>query len=305
MKQFTDWMHALSGALMVIGQTIISAFGVIVILVFVVIVEIQRVAHGVQLFEESGAYTGAAVLVLLLLTLEFIVHYVETKENYQHEQQNAFSLRQFREWLKYFIGFGQHYIARPLSPAQRIKSYSQLLTLTILALALAGSMDTAISQVQGTWIEGLQAILFQSSLAEIVEWVAGVLFALTLVIGSQRITAYVAQRAAETLEQSDKSDKTISTPETDSDNEIVMQNFEPEVVETNEPALDEIIIAEWIQNDAKRYTETCEDCGWSSESKDSEESAIRALRMHQARYCPIVLDEIPETAKAGQNGHIN
>src|SRR5690606_1250205 len=130
-----------------------------------------------------------------------IVHYVETKEGYHQAVQHAFSLRQMREWLKYFFGVGQHYQPRVLSPAQRIKSYSRLLTLTILALALGGSMDTAISQVQGTWTEGLQAILFQSTLAEMVEWIAGVLFALTLVLGSQRITAYVAQRAAETLSE--------------------------------------------------------------------------------------------------------
>lgn len=294
MKQFTDWMHSLSGALMVIGQTLIAAFGVIVILVFVVIVEIQRVAHGVQLFEENGAYTGAGVLVLLLLTLEFIVHYVETKHGYHHEQQNAFSLRQFREWLKYFIGFGQHYTARPLSPAQRIKSYSQLLTLTILALALGGSMDTAISQVQGTWIQGLQAILFQSSLAEIVEWIAGVLFALTLVIGSQRITAYVAQRAAETLEQSSVETVGQVTAIPEQGDNTVMQDFDSESAVI---AFDDIVIAEWLIDAENSYIETCEDCDWSTEAKDSQDSAVRALRAHQARYCPILFDTHPQIAK--------
>lgn len=287
MKQFTDWMHALSGALMVIGQTLIAAFGVIVILVFVVIVEIQRVAHGVQLFEESGAYTGAAVLVLLLLTLEFIVHYVETKHGYYHEQQTAFSLRHLREWLKYFIGFGQHYTARPLSPAQRIKSYSQLLTLTILALALGGSMDTAIAGVQGTWIQGLQAILFQSSLAEIVEWLAGVLFALTLVIGSQRITAYVAQRAAETIAPHPAQADSPSVEQNPQENSTVRQEIESKFAE---PLLNDIVIAEWVIEAENSYTETCEDCGWTTETKDSRDSALRALRAHQARYCPVLLE---------------
>ncbi|MEM9955673.1 MAG: hypothetical protein AAF846_28995 [Chloroflexota bacterium] len=227
---------------MVIGQTIIAAFGVIVILIFVVIVEIQRVAHGVELFESNGAYTGAAVLVLLLLTLEFIIHYVETKEGYHREIQTAFSLRQVREWWKYFFGFGQHYAPQHLSPAERIKSYSRLLAITILALALGGSMDNAISQVDATWTQGLQTILFQSTLAEMVEWIAGVLFALTLVIGSQRITAYVAQRAAETLHNDETEAGQEITIPNEQDVSTVMQDedTQPLALSTHD-----IIIAEW------------------------------------------------------------
>ena len=72
MQRFTETTHNLSGAIMLTGQTLISAFFVIVILVLVLIVEIQRVAHGILLFEQSEnlAYLGAFVLVMMLLTLE-------------------------------------------------------------------------------------------------------------------------------------------------------------------------------------------------------------------------------------------
>ena len=264
MNKFTDFAHFLSGALMVIGQTLIAAFGVIIILIFVVYVEIQRVADGVALFEENGAYLGAAVLVLLLLTLEFIVHYVETKNGYEHEQQNEWSIRLFWRWLSYFFGWSSDWTPRALSPAQQIKTYSRLLTVTILALALGGSMESTIAGVDGNWMQGLQSIAFESSLEEIVEWVAGVLFALTLVIGSQRITAYVAQRASETLEHGVKQKPIHETI-------INHQNI------TDMPFMP-IVIVDNIS--------TCDACGWQSENKATQDSAARALRAHKI-HCEV------------------
>jgi len=266
MNKFSEATHHFSGVLMVIGQTLISAFGVLIILAIVIYVEIHRVAEGISLFDDSSSVLGAAVLVLTLLTLEFIIHYVETKNGFDDNQHSAFSLRLFFQWLGYFVGLSPDWKPRLLSPAQQIKTYSKLLTITILALALAGSMKPAISSVQGTWIQGLQSVIWQSSLLEIVEWLSGVLFALTLVIGSQRITAYVAQRASETLATGEQTQKPKS--------------YQGNITNLHETS-DMPVIAEWQET----YVAMCDSCGREFE-KDSVDSAERALRAHKL-HCEV------------------
>lgn len=271
MKKFTELMHNVSGALMLIGQTLISAFFVIVILVLVLVVEIQRVAHGIQLFEQASnlAYFGAFVLVMMLLTLEFVIHYVESKSGFHQEQKTKFSLKVAAGSLKYFLGYDNGWKPRYKSPAHEIKSYSRLLTMTILALALGGSMTDALSSVSGSWIQGLQTIALESSILEIVEWSGGLLFALALVIGAQRLTAYVAARAAETLQSSE--------PQSPQKNESVYP------VTVNLPEIDQKPLPH-IGYENLDHIAICDDCGWQSSPKDSEVNASRALSMHR-RSC--------------------
>lgn len=274
MKQFTETTHNLSGAIMLTGQTLISAFFVIVILVLVLIVEIQRVAHGILLFEQSEnlAYLGAFVLVMMLLTLEFVVHYVEAKNDYHEQLQTQFSLRLTWQWIVYASGFSDQWQPRHKSPAQSIKSYSRLLTLTILALAVAGSMSSAINNIDGNWIDGLQAIAMQSTLAEIIEWTGGLLFALALVIGTQRLTAYVAQRASETLIEASDS----ITPDTK------VQVTETQLEQLSEPII-HIVEPELPLLDAEHpeFTVDCV-CGWTK-TYDNPDSSQRGLNAHQQK----------------------
>ena len=271
MKRFTEFTHNLSGAMMLIGQTLISAFFVIIILCLVLFVEIQRVAHGIQLFEQSpqSAYTGAFVLVMMLLTLEFVIHYIETKSGYHQEQKRDFSLRIVCQWLAYFVGYGDSWQARLKSPAQSIKSYSRLLTVTILALALGGSMSDALATVQGNWMQGLQTIILESSLLEIVEWGGGLLFALALVVGAQRLTAYVAQRASETLISADThADISVQTiSKKDQDTEPVIHIVEPDIY--------------LLDAEHPEYKVTC-DCGWER-TYDNADSSQRGLSAHQQK----------------------
>lgn len=297
MTRFTEMMHNTSGALMLGGQTLISAFFVIVILILVLAVEIQRVAHGILLFEKSTnlAYLGAFVLVMMLLTLEFVIHYVESKTGYHQDRKSDFSLRLFARWLGYFLGGGNEWTAHLKSPAHSIKSYSRLLTLTILALALGGSMSDTLATVQGNWMSGIQTIALESSLLEIVEWSGGLLFALALVIGAQRLTAYVAQRAAEYGKQSSGEvdvqvveplsndlPVTVDLPGEDYKPllpEIPQENFE------NDSAFNKSVLAELIMESRDLgIVAQCDACGWKSTPKDSEVNANRALAMHQ-RSC--------------------
>ena len=274
MQRFTETTHNLSGAIMLTGQTLISAFFVIVILVLVLIVEIQRVAHGILLFEQSEnlAYLGAFVLVMMLLTLEFVVHYVEAKNDYHEELQTENSFRVWWESVAYFWGWRDDWTPRHKSPAQSIKSYSRLLTSTILALAVAGSMSGAISQVDGNWINGLQQIALQSTLAEIIQWTGGLLFALALVIGTQRLTAYVAQRASETLLEASSS----VAPETS------LQIVEPQDLQKPDPVI-HIVEPELPLLDAEHpeYTVNCV-CGWTK-TYDNADSSQRGLNAHQQK----------------------
>lgn len=275
MQEFTELMHNLSGALMLFGQTLISAFFVIVILGLVLFVEIQRVAHGIQLFEASEqlAYLGAFVLVMMLLTLEFVVHYVETKHGYHDDLKTNFSLRLFGQWLQYVIGWGDEWEARHKSPAHEIKSYSNLLIATILALAVAGSMSSAISEIDGNWMQGVQAIATQSTLAELIEWIGGLLFALALVVGTQRLTSYVAQRASETLVSSDKPKQTIKHDIGINQQDIAIVSINPDM-------------ASWIVDPDSLHDITCPDCGKEFTGYDTERKAQLALQAHK-RHCDV------------------
>lgn len=274
MKRFTELMHDVSGAIMLTGQTLFSAFFVIVILVLVLFVEIQRVAHGILLFEQSEnlAYLGAFVLVMMLLTLEFVTHYVETKNDYHEELQTDFSLRLLWQRLVYVSGFSGDWQPRHKSPAQRIKSYSHLLTATILALAVAGSMSSAISGVDGNWITGLQAIATQSTLAELVEWLGGLLFALALVVGAQRLTSYVAQRASETL---------LDTQQDNSEGVHLLEI--PKTLGNGNHVDESINIVQDDDTEPQGLVAVCTECGWQSTPKDSILNVRKSLLMHQRR----------------------
>lgn len=292
MTRFTEMMHNISGAMMLGGQTLISAFFVIVILILVLFVEIQRVAHGIELFEKSTklAYLGAFVLVMMLLTLEFVIHYIESKTGYHQQRKRDFSFRLMWQWLVYVSGFGDTWQERLKSPAQSIKTYSRLLTMTILALALGGSMSEALASVSGNWIQGLQTIALESSLLEIVEWTGGLLFALALVIGAQRLTAYVAQRAAETLSQSSDGQSIDDTEAIEADYAVTV-----DLPANDQQALPFIEATKMIQNVSANpllptvdlgHIASCPDCGWTSTPKDTEANANRALSMHQ-RKCEV------------------
>ncbi|MEM9952158.1 MAG: hypothetical protein AAF846_11185 [Chloroflexota bacterium] len=274
MTRFTEIMHNISGALMLIGQTVFSAFGTIVILALVLYVEIQRVAHGAMLFETSSdlAYLGAFVLVMMLLTLEFVTHYIEAKHDYHEPRRTHISLRLLGRWLVYFIGCGKHWQERKKSPAHSIKTYSRLLTFTILSLALAGSMTETLASVEGNWMQGLQAIVLQSTLLELAEWVSGFFFALALVVGSQRLTAYVAQRASETYLES----KNQHIPAKLESAISIWDEPQPDDEDTEPmPVPDDNLLA------SDYFTVECE-CGWSREY-ETEDSARRGLNAHQQR----------------------
>lgn len=183
-------------------QTLIVYFGGMIALLFVVVVEQQRIQHGMSLFEKSASLASFAAwsLVIAALTIEFMTYHIEAKANYHHENAYRSSLRISLRKLSYWLGLGQHWQPQALSPAEPYRKLQRLLTFAILVLALAGSMKPAM-QAQGTvtWFDALWNILAKSTLLEMSTWLGGLLFAFAAVMTSQKLTAYLAIRTAEIL----------------------------------------------------------------------------------------------------------
>lgn len=197
--KFLESLVRVAEIFLTLAQTVIVAFGVPAVLVLLLVVEHQRVLHGIALFELDSALASfaAAALVVANLTLEFTIHYVESKAGYQAALATRWSLRTWAHNAAYTLGLGERWTPQQLSPAQRYRALLRLVTLTILALALAGSMRAVIQEQPGTWHEALIAVVTSSSLSEMSTWLSGLLFALAAVLTAQGLSRYVALRTAE------------------------------------------------------------------------------------------------------------
>ena len=194
-------LHAIGDTALAIFRTAIVAGGVPIILMLLLIVEIGRVSLGVGLFETDTAIAtfAATSIVLLNLTVELVIDYQETRAGYHEDRALRWSLRLFARNLAYRLGIGEHWIASELSPAHRYRRLRSIVTFSILTLALAGSMRSAIASTGGTWYEALGAILTKSTLAEASVWLSGIIFAVAAVLSAQSLTRYVSERVAEVL----------------------------------------------------------------------------------------------------------
>ncbi len=207
-QRFNVWypgfLQSLAGigeVLLTFTQTVIIAFGVPVGLLVLLVVEHQRVVHGIALFEVDQALASFAAfaLVFLNVVLEFQVHYIEHRAGYVPDRDRRWSLRLAAQNWSYRLGLGENWTEQELSPAQRYRRLLRLVTFSILALALAGSMKTVIEATPGTWYEALRAIIAESSLSQMMIWAGGLLFAAAAVLGAQVLSRYVAIRCTEIL----------------------------------------------------------------------------------------------------------
>ncbi len=193
----------LSGAniAMTFAKTVMLAVGIPAVLVGLLIVEHHRVYEGITLFDKNGTFAsiGAIVFVVLNLLLELNIHHIEHKSGYQAHAENAFSLRLLWSSLKYKLGLGSDWQPKPLSPAERQKRLSRWVTMTILVLALLGSMKDVIAQTEGAWYTALISILTDSDLLLMGTWVAGLLVAFCAVLGAQVLARFVSQQTVEVL----------------------------------------------------------------------------------------------------------
>lgn len=200
--------------LLTLSQTIIVALGIPLVLVLLLVVEHQRVVHGIALFERDAALASfaAAALVLLNLVLEFQVHYVEHRAGYEQERARRWSLRIWARNMAYRLGIGDNWQEQALSPAERYRRLLGLVTFSILALALAGSMRSVIEQTPGAWYEALLSIVRDSDLITILTWTGGLLFAAAAVLSAQGLSRYVAIRCVEIVSVMHQRQATVIDP---------------------------------------------------------------------------------------------
>lgn len=194
-----QFILSIGETLLTFSQTLIVSLGVPTVLVLLLIVEHQRVVHGIALFEAdySLASFAAGALVLLNLVLEFQIHHIEHKAGYHEAAARKWSLRIWANNALYTLGYGETWREQYLSPASRYKSLLRLVTFSILALALVGSMRSVIEGIQGAWYNGLISIVTESTLLQLMTWLGGLLFALAAVLSAQGLSRYVAIRCVE------------------------------------------------------------------------------------------------------------
>lgn len=209
-----EFVISLGETLLTFAQTIIVSLGVPLVLVLLLIVEHQRVVHGIALFEHDYALASfaAAALVLLNLVLEFQVHYVEHSSGYHAERAQKWSLRIWLKNAAYTAGLGDDWTAQVHSPAHRYRVLLRLVTFSILSLALAGSMRSVIESTPGAWYEALITIITQSDLITILTWAGGLLFAAAAVLSAQGLSSYVAIRCVEIISQMESRQQSTLDP---------------------------------------------------------------------------------------------
>lgn len=209
--RFLQTLLGIGDVLITMTQTVLIAFGVPGLLIMLLIVEQQRVDHGIGLFEVSPELTAfcATALVLGNLLFELLISWKENQAGYTEPPKFEFSLRILAGRVAYMFGRSTAWKPRPKSPAQRFKGVLRVITFTILVLALAGSMRTVIEQTTGNWSDAIRYVLTQSTLLQAVTWLGGLLFAVAAVLSAQAISQYVAQKVIEivAIMQSSTEDK--------------------------------------------------------------------------------------------------
>ncbi|MEP7284324.1 MAG: hypothetical protein ABI947_00990 [Chloroflexota bacterium] len=199
--KFLQTLLGVGDVLITATQTVLIAFGVPLLLLMLLIVEQQRVYHGVMLFEVAQALAGfsAIVLVVANLVFELLISWKEHKAGWQEPPSYEFSFRLWARRLAYMFGNRDSWQPTPKSPALRFKVVLRIITFTILVLALAGSMRNVIEGVQGDWYAAIIKVLTHSTLLEIVTWAGGLLFAVAAVLSAQALSQYVAQKVIEVV----------------------------------------------------------------------------------------------------------
>jgi hypothetical protein len=199
--KFLRALLGISDVFITAAQTVLIAFGVPALLVMLMIVEQQRVNHGMSLFEIDAwlAGFGATVLVLANLVFELLIGWKEHQAGYTEPAKTQFSLRLLAQQIAYMTGHKSDWQPRQKSPAQRFKAVLRIITFTILSLALAGSMRSIIQETDGNWAEAIRYVVTRSTLLQMATWLGGLLFAFAAVLSAQALSAYVAGKVIEVI----------------------------------------------------------------------------------------------------------
>jgi len=194
-----DAMLGIGDVVIAFAKTAILSAGIPVALVGLLVVEHHRIVQGIRLFEIDQHAAGIASLVLVIVNLvfEFQSHHIEHTAGWKADEYTRWSLRIMWGDVRYWLGIGDRWEVKRISPASRYLKLLKLVTFTILTLALLGSMQDVIKQEKGTWHESIISIVTDSTLLEVGTWLGGLLFALAAVLSAQGLSRYVAIRTVE------------------------------------------------------------------------------------------------------------
>lgn len=198
--KFLEALLGIGDVLITAAHTILIAFGIPILLVALMTVEQQRVYFGAMLIDgrEALAIGVSWVLVLANLVAELIIHWEEHRKDWKEPDRYDFSLRLFLQQIGYVLGLNTNWKPRKKSPAFWARVILRFITLTILMLAIAGSMRDAMSTTGGaTWYEAIAYIFTRSSLLQMVTWIGGLALAFTFVTAAQGFSQYVAKKVIE------------------------------------------------------------------------------------------------------------
>lgn len=199
-KRQQEAMHpwALAARNMVLrGMEIIAVlFTVVLVLggmlfgsLLLVIAEVAAVYKGFLLVEAGGvlALLYAVAIVLFFLTALFIREVIAFKSAV--EPQPLFSLRTAFRRVLYFLGFGlsdawtlQYHQQRPL--LIQVDGAIRWLMRTIVLFGLLGRLEGRMSQLSGNWVNGLQQLISQSSLPEMLALVGALVMTIALLLAT-------------------------------------------------------------------------------------------------------------------------
>lgn len=216
-NQLIEILFSLSGVLMLLSQTLIVAFGAMVMLVLVAAVEYNRVLHGLEYFEVDGyvASMGAITLVLANLYVEFQIHARAQKDKLSRSDDKKEAAKKFKPSLRlywsnvmYFLGIGKSWKAQQVTGVRRYENLATITTMAIITLALIGSMKQSIMNVgDRTWHDGIKHIVEQSTLAELSTWVAGIVFTFFAVAAARGLARFIAERVEEVKRDMERIDR--------------------------------------------------------------------------------------------------
>lgn len=265
-----SFLVMLSDSILILVRTLIVTIGVPITLVFIMFVETERVAHGIEIFEANANMASLAswVLIILNMVLEFLIVYKEHSSGYSQPTKYRWSLKMFFKNLVYRFGFHKENEER--SPAYAFEFVLFAVTFGILFLALLGSMKGELERYDTTWHQTLLSILTQSTLIELLTWTSGLIFAFTLVISAQGLSNYVAYHTTAVLESM------INIKQS-------MEREEKELLE-KEDKLTPKEVEEGIFKIGEEFHTKCPTCGGHRKVFDNMVSAKNSLRSHKASH---------------------
>lgn len=160
-----------------------------------VIAEITAVYKGFLVIESDGllAILYATTLVLFFLTVLFIREIIARKQ--ESEPQALFSLRSVAKRVLYLLGFrvgGWAVEYRQRKPLLiQVDNTITWMMYAIVLFGLLGRLHERMADLRGNWLMGLQQLISQSSLQEMLGLVGALVMTVALLLATHFIVYFV------------------------------------------------------------------------------------------------------------------